>query len=131
MRFIPTKPKKIINCMKAKTIRIFMLIYAFNEMIQHNWKKERKNQDLCTYRAQEWLISLNLIVFKAYFPTSVDFALMTSFTILFCLWTFVITFIQHFNWMVLVLDIAAIPCPFTVYHTIFMCSNIKWTTINN
>lgn len=111
-------------------------IYAY---LRFQWndstqlKKKRKKESRFMYIPRSRMI--DFVEFDClqgiYFPTSVDFALMTSFTILFCLWTFVITFIQHFNWMVLVLDIAAIPCPFTVYHTIFMCSNIKWTTINN
>lgn len=49
-----------------------MLIYAFNEMIQHNWKK-KKNQDLCTY-CSRMIDFVEFDVFKAYFPTSVDFA---------------------------------------------------------
>lgn len=122
-------PRKIIKCMKAKTIRIFMLIYAFNEMIQHNWKKKRIK--IYVHTAQEWLISLNLMssrhIFLHRLTLHNDF-IHNSFLFM--------DFCNHFHTPLQLngtgADIAAIPCPFTVYHKKnFMCSNIKWTTINN
>lgn len=93
-------PRKIIKCMKAKTIRIFMLIYAFNEMIQHNWKK-KESRFMYILLKNDWFRWIWCL--QGIFSYIGWLCIMTSFTILFCLWTFVITFIHHFSWMVLVL----------------------------
>lgn len=131
MRFVPTKPEKNHKMYESKNdSNIYAYLrFQWNDSTQLK-KKEKESRFMYILLKNDWFRWIWCL--QGIFSYIGWLCIMTSFTILFCLWTFVITFIHHFSWMVLVLDIAAIPCPFTVYHKKnFMCSNIKWTTINN